>query len=144
MATERPARSTQRVSISEFKARLSRYLAQARSHAAIEITCHRKVVARVTGIAPEASEEIARLVATGAVSWSGGKRERRVDSSRQARQRPRGNGARRSRVIARTNDFRISSEPVNGSNLAREWLPERTLCGKWQQFISVRSGLLIL
>ena len=73
MSSARPPRSTQRISISEFKARLSRYLAQARSHAAIEITCHRKVVARVTGIAPEASEEIARLVATGAVSWSGGK-----------------------------------------------------------------------
>jgi len=73
MASERPARSTQRVSIREFKTRLSDYLNQARTHGVIEITSHRKVVARVTGIPPEASEGIARLVATGAVSWSGGK-----------------------------------------------------------------------
>ena len=73
MSSARPPRSTQRVSISEFKARLSHYLDQARSHGMIEITSHRKVVARVTGVSPEAGEGIARLVATGAVSWSGGK-----------------------------------------------------------------------
>ena len=73
MTSERPPRVTRRVSVSEFKARLSHYLAQARSHNAIAITSHHKVVARVTGISSEASEGIARLVATGAVSWSGGK-----------------------------------------------------------------------
>ena len=73
MTSERPPRVTRRVSVSEFKARLSHYLAQARSHNAIANTSHHKVVARVTGISSEAREGIARLVASGAVSWSGGK-----------------------------------------------------------------------
>ena len=73
MSSELPPRSTQRVSISEFKARLSRYLTQARRCGAIEITSRGKIVARVTGIPPDAGDAIARLVATGAVSWSGGK-----------------------------------------------------------------------
>lgn len=73
MASERPPRGTQRVSIREFEARLSDYLTQAQSCGAIEITSHGKIVARVTGIPPEAGEGIARLISTGAVSWSGGK-----------------------------------------------------------------------
>jgi prevent-host-death family protein len=73
MASQRPLRVTQRVSIRDFKARLSHYLAQARSHGMIEITSYRKVVARVTGVSPEVGEGIARLVASGAVSWSGDK-----------------------------------------------------------------------
>ena len=73
MSSERSPRTTQRVSITKFKARLLHYLARAQSRGAIEITSHRKVVARVTGVSSEASEGIARLVATGAVSWSGGK-----------------------------------------------------------------------
>ena len=67
-------RASQRVPIREFKARLSHYLAQAGAgHGVIEITSHRKVVARVTGVPSEAGEGIARLVAMGAVSWRGGK-----------------------------------------------------------------------
>ena len=66
-------RSTQRVSISEFKARLSDYLTLAQRRGAIEITSHGKIVARVTGIRREEGVGIARLVATGVVAWSGGK-----------------------------------------------------------------------
>ena len=65
-------RTPQQVPIREFKARLSHYLAKA-AHGAIEVTSHRKVVARVTGVPPEAGEGLARLIASGAVSWNGGK-----------------------------------------------------------------------
>jgi prevent-host-death family protein len=72
-ASDRNARTPQRVPIREFKARLSHYLAQAGTRGVIEVTSHRKVVARVTGVPAEAGEGIARLIATGAVSWRGGK-----------------------------------------------------------------------
>jgi len=61
------------VPIHKFKAHLSRYLAEARAGRTIEITSHRKVVARVTGMPPAAGEGIARLIASGAAQWSGGK-----------------------------------------------------------------------
>lgn len=80
MASQRRAsqptlpRVAQRVPIRQFKARLSHYLAQAGAgHGVIEITSHRKVVARVTGVPSEAGEGIRRLIAAGAVSWRGGK-----------------------------------------------------------------------
>lgn len=73
MASQKQPRSPQRVPIREFKARLSHYLAQAGMHGAIEITSHRKVVARVTGVPPQADEAIARLIAKGALAWRGGK-----------------------------------------------------------------------
>ncbi len=63
-----------RVPIREFKARLSHYLAQAGAgRGAIEVTSHRRVVARVTGVPPNTGEGIARLIVSGAVSWQGGK-----------------------------------------------------------------------
>jgi prevent-host-death family protein len=62
------------VSIREFKAQLSRYLAEARAGRPVEITSHRKVVARVTGVPEGAASGVARLVASGAATWeSGGK-----------------------------------------------------------------------
>jgi prevent-host-death family protein len=62
------------VSIREFKAHLSRYLAEARAGRTVEITSHRKVVARVTGVPNGAAAGAARLVATGSATWeSGGK-----------------------------------------------------------------------
>jgi prevent-host-death family protein len=70
---DRTPRAPQRVPIREFKARLSHYLAQAGTRGVIEVTSHRKVVARVTGVPPEAGEGIARLIAKGVVSWEGGK-----------------------------------------------------------------------
>lgn len=68
-----PSRTSQRVPIREFKARLSHYLAQAGAGREIDITSHRRVVARVTGVPTEAGEGIARLVAAGSASWRGGK-----------------------------------------------------------------------
>ena len=73
MAIDRSLRSPQRVPIREFKARLSHYLAQAGMRGVIEVTSHSKVVARVTGVPPDASEGVASLIAAGAISWTGGK-----------------------------------------------------------------------
>lgn len=61
------------ISIREFKTHLSRYLTQARAGYSIEITRHRKVVARVIGVPPPAAGGAARLLATGAGQWGGGK-----------------------------------------------------------------------
>jgi len=61
------------VSVREFKTHLSRYLTQARAGQAIEITRHRKVVARVIGVPAPASGGLASLLATGAGQWGGGK-----------------------------------------------------------------------
>lgn len=61
------------VSMREFKTHLSQYVGQAQSGQAIELTLHRKVVARLVGVLPSASAGVARLVSTGAASWQGGK-----------------------------------------------------------------------
>jgi len=63
------------VSIREFKAHLSRYIAEVRSGKTLEISRHRKVVARLTGVPEAADRDIARLLETGAASWQGGKPE---------------------------------------------------------------------
>jgi len=39
----------------------------------IELTSHRKIVARIVGVPQHGSAGLDRLVATGAASWSGGK-----------------------------------------------------------------------
>ena len=72
MTSNRTPSNPQRVSIQEFKARVSHYLAKS-AQGPIEVTSDNKVVARVTGVPPEAEEGLARLIASGAVSWSGGK-----------------------------------------------------------------------
>jgi prevent-host-death family protein len=72
LPSDRTPRTPHRVPIREFKARLSHYLARA-ARGAIEVTSHKKVVARVTGVPPEAGDGVARLIASGAVSWTGGK-----------------------------------------------------------------------
>lgn len=61
------------VSMQEFKSRLAQYVGQAQSGEVIELTSHRKVVARLIGIPPVAPEGIARLLASGRASWQGGK-----------------------------------------------------------------------
>lgn len=61
------------VSIRELKAHLSSYLAQAREGMALEITSHRKVVARVTGVPESASPVVGALIASGTAQWGGGK-----------------------------------------------------------------------
>lgn len=61
------------VSIRELKAHLSRYLAQARQGTALEITSHRRIVARVTGVPESAASGLSALIARGSAQWGGGK-----------------------------------------------------------------------
>lgn len=61
------------VSIREIKTHLSYYLALARQGMALEVTSHRKVVARITGVPESASPVPGALIARGAAQWSGGK-----------------------------------------------------------------------
>lgn len=60
-------------SVREFKANLSRFLAEARAGRTLEITSHRKVVARVVGVPDDAEDGLARMVAAGEATWAGGK-----------------------------------------------------------------------
>lgn len=61
------------VSMREFKSHLSRYVVQAQAGQLIELTSHRKVVARIVGIPAAANAGVSRLLAAGAASWQGGK-----------------------------------------------------------------------
>ncbi len=61
------------ISIREFKAHLSRYLSQAQEGQALDVTSHRKVVARIVGVPAPDSTGVARLLAGGAAKWGGGK-----------------------------------------------------------------------
>lgn len=60
-------------SIREFKAHLSRYLAEVQTGRVIEITRHRRPVARVIGIPDGAGDKLAAMIACGEADWSGGK-----------------------------------------------------------------------
>lgn len=62
-----------RVSIRELKTHLSRYLALARQGTALEITSHRRIVARVVGIPESATPALGSLIARGAAQWDGDK-----------------------------------------------------------------------
>lgn len=59
------------VSIREFKTHLSHYLTQAQAGQTLEITSHRKVVAKVIGV--PTGTGLNRLMTAGAATWSGGK-----------------------------------------------------------------------
>jgi antitoxin (DNA-binding transcriptional repressor) of toxin-antitoxin stability system len=61
------------VSIYEFKSHLSQYVAQAQSGQLIELTSHRKVVARITGVPLTDNAGVSRLLSAGVASWQGGK-----------------------------------------------------------------------
>ena len=61
------------VSIQEFKSHLSRYVSQAQSGQLIELTSHRKVVARIVGVPPTDSAGVSRLLEAGSATWQGGK-----------------------------------------------------------------------
>lgn len=61
------------VSMQEFKSHLAQYVAQAQSGQVIELTSHRKIVARIVGVPQTESEGVARLVSSGCASWQGGK-----------------------------------------------------------------------
>ena len=62
-----------RVSIQEFKSHLAQYIISAQSGQTIELTSHRKVVARLTGIPQTGNEGWTRLLAKGSTRWQGGK-----------------------------------------------------------------------
>ena len=62
-----------RVPMRELKAGLSRYVAQARAGRVFDVTLHDKPVARMVGIAAVSSSGVARLIASGAAQWQGGK-----------------------------------------------------------------------
>jgi prevent-host-death family protein len=61
------------VSMQEFKSHLAKYVGQAQSGQTIELTSHRKVVARIIGVPQSDSDNITRLLAAGAATWQGGK-----------------------------------------------------------------------
>jgi prevent-host-death family protein len=61
------------VSIRELKAHMSRYLAEARAGQTVEITSHRKVIARLSGVPEGAESGLPRLLAAHAAQWGGGK-----------------------------------------------------------------------
>ena len=61
------------VSVRELRSHLSRYLAQVRAGGSLEVTAHRKVIARICKAPDPAASGIARLLAEGAAEWGGGK-----------------------------------------------------------------------
>jgi prevent-host-death family protein len=63
------------VSMRDFKSHLSRYVSQAQAGQVIELTSHRKVVARIIGVtnANTNSTGATQLVAAGAATWQGGR-----------------------------------------------------------------------
>jgi prevent-host-death family protein len=61
------------VSIRELKTHLSQYLRRAQAGQSLEITSHRKTVARIVGVAAASDDDLPRLLAGGAATWSGGK-----------------------------------------------------------------------
>jgi prevent-host-death family protein len=63
------------VSMRELKAHLSQYVVQAQAGHLIELTSHRRVVARIVGVPPTGNTSVARLLAAGVASWQGGKPE---------------------------------------------------------------------
>jgi prevent-host-death family protein len=62
-----------KVSMQEFKSHLSQYVRETQSGKTLELTSHRKVVARVTGVPQAASTGVSRLLAAGVATWQGGK-----------------------------------------------------------------------
>jgi len=60
------------VSMHEFKSHLARYIERAQS-GVIELTSHRRVVARIVGVPQSKHAGVTRLLAAGAASWQGGK-----------------------------------------------------------------------
>jgi prevent-host-death family protein len=64
-----------RIPMRELKSGLSRYMAQARAGAVIEVTSHDKPVARIIGIPAADAPGLTRLLSRGAAQWAGGKPE---------------------------------------------------------------------
>jgi len=63
------------VGIRELKSGLSQVLAQAQAGEVIEVTSHNRPIARIVGIPAHADAGLRQLIASGAVTWAGGKPE---------------------------------------------------------------------
>ena len=63
------------VAVRELKSSLSRVLSLAQGGEVIEVTSHNKPIARILGIPQQSDEGLRRLLASGSLSWSGGKPE---------------------------------------------------------------------
>jgi prevent-host-death family protein len=61
------------VSMRELKSHLALYIKQARAGQPVEVTSHRKVVARLSGVPAADDSAVSRLLASGAAAWQGGK-----------------------------------------------------------------------
>jgi prevent-host-death family protein len=68
------------VPVREFKSKLSHYLTKAQGGETIEITSHRKAIARVRGVPDKDQSDfarkypgVARLIAAGEATWNGKK-----------------------------------------------------------------------
>ncbi len=61
------------VSMREFKSHLSNYISKAQSGQQIELTSHRKVVAKIIGVQSIDNTGASRLISSGIASWQGGK-----------------------------------------------------------------------
>ncbi len=62
-----------RVPIHQFKSQMAKYVTQAQTGEVIELTSHRKVVARVIGVSKPESGGVGRLLTAGIATWDGGK-----------------------------------------------------------------------
>ena len=63
------------IPVRELKANLSRVLSRAQAGEVIEVTAHKKPIARIVGIPPGADSGLRRLIGMGAMSWGGDKHE---------------------------------------------------------------------
>lgn len=61
------------IPVRDLKAQLSSVLARARKGEVIEVTSHRKPIARIVGIPEPAANSLAGLAGEGLISWNGGK-----------------------------------------------------------------------
>lgn len=61
------------VAVRELKSSLSRVLSLAQEGEVIEVTSHSRPIARILGIPQQADVGLRRLMATGTLSWGGGK-----------------------------------------------------------------------
>jgi len=57
----------------ECKSQMAKYVRESRGGKTLELTSHRKVVARLIGMPQSESTGVAKLLAAGAASWQGGK-----------------------------------------------------------------------
>ena len=62
-----------KVAMQEFTSHLAQYVRESQSGKMLELTSHRKVVARVIGVPQSDSTGVSRLLAAGIASWQGGK-----------------------------------------------------------------------